>query len=149
MKTFKSLSLTLFFGLLFTSLSFSQNQIEASLSCDVAALKAGTPAYEACHFVDQDHETDTRDYTTYAEIGDTIIWSGQSTDGSANIDIRKIKHDGGTNVFNKPEIDGSSTVVGEIKNNTNGKPYKYKISFKINNKGTMYSIDPKIKAGGD
>jgi len=73
MKTFKPLSLSLVFAVLFTGLSYAQNQIDAILSCDVAALEAGTPAYEACSFVDQEPGTDTREYTTYAEIGDTII----------------------------------------------------------------------------
>ncbi len=148
MKTFKPLSLSLVFAVLFTGLSYAQNQIDAILSCDVAALEAGTPAYEACSFVDQEPGTDTREYTTYAEIGDTIIWRGESTDGSAAVDIRKIKYHKGTNVFNKTDLDGETTVVGTIKKNTNGKPYKYKISFKIDNKGKMHSIDPKIKAGG-
>lgn len=149
MKTFNPLCFALVFALFFTGLSFSQNQIEATLNCNVEALNNGTPAYEACHFVGQDPETDTREYTTYADVGDTITWRGQSTDGSASIDIIKIKYEAGTNVFNKPELDGQTTVVGTVKNKTNGKPYKYKISFKIDNKRKLYSIDPKIKAGGD
>ncbi len=148
MKTFKSLLFALVFALFFTGLSFSQNQIDVTLSCNVDSLKAGTPAYKACHFVDQDPETDTREYTTNADVGDTITWRGQSTDGSAEIKIRKIKYESGTNVFNKPELEGQTTVVGTVKNKTNGKPYKYKISFKIDNKRKTYSIDPKIRAGG-
>ncbi len=147
MKTFKSLFLSLVFVVFFTGLSYAQNQIDATLSCDVAALEASTPAYQACSFVDQQPGTDTREYTIYAEIGDAIIWSGESTDGSAAIDIRKIKYDKGTNVFNKTDLDGETTVVGEVKKNTNGKPYKYTISFKVNNKGRMYRIDPKVSVG--
>jgi hypothetical protein len=148
MKIFKPLFLSFVFTLLFSGLMYAQDQIDATLSCDVAALEAGTPAYEACSFVNQEPGTDTREYTIYAEIGDTIIWRGESTDGSAAIDIRKIKYDRGTNVFNKPELDGETTVEGTVKRNTNGEPYKYTITFKINNTGGNYKIDPKIKSGG-
>ncbi len=34
---------------------------------------------------------------------------------AAAIDIRKIKYDKGTNVFNRKELDGETTVVGEVK----------------------------------
>ena len=81
-------------------------------------------------------------------MGDTIIWDGESSDGTAAIDIRKIKYGRGTNVFNDKELDGETTVVGTIQRNTDGQPYKYKISFKINNTGKTYSIDPKIIVGG-
>ncbi len=148
MKIFKSLFFALVFALFFTGLSFSQNQFAASLNCNVDSLKAGIPAYKACHFVGQVPNTDTREFTTYVEVGDAIIWSGQSTDGNTKIDIKKIKHEDGTNVFDKDELEGQAIVVGTIKKKTNGEPYKYKISFKINNKRKMYSIDPKIRAGG-
>ena len=92
--------------------------------------------------------TDTREYTIYDEVGDTIIWDGESSDGMAAIDIRKIKYGKGTNVFNDRELDGETTVEGTLERNTNDKPYKYKISFKINNTGKTYTIDPKIIVGG-
>ncbi len=114
----------------------------------MAALQAGNPEYQVCQFTDQAPGTDTREYTIYAEVGDTIIWGGESSDGSAAIDIRKIKYHKGTNVFKKKELDGETTVVGEVQEKTNGKPYKYKIYFKIDNTGKMYSIDPKIIVGG-
>jgi len=149
MKILKTLFLSLVFILFMATSAYSQNQIEVTLSCDVAALKAGTPAYEACSFVDQEPGTDTREYTIYAEIGDTIIWRGESTDGSAAIDINKIKYERGTEVFKNPFKDGTSTVVRTIKNSTKGKKdYKYEITFKIDNKGKPFYIDPKVRVGG-
>lgn len=147
MKTLKSISLSLIFIFAFTTL-YSQDEHRVTLKCNVAALEADNPPYQVCQFVNQERGTDTRDYTIYAEVGDTIIWNGESSDGSAAIDIRKIKYDRGTNVFNNKELDGETTVVGTVQHNTEGNPYKYKISFKINNTGKTYSIDPKIIAGG-
>ena len=147
MKTLKPFLLSLIFIFACTSL-YSQDEHRATLKCNVAALQAGNPAYQVCQFTDQEPGTDPREYTIYAEVGDTIIWDGESSDGTAAIDIKKIKYNKGTNVFNSRDLDGETTVVGTINNRTNDKPYKYKISFKIDNTGTMYSIDPKIIVGG-
>ena len=147
MKTLKSFLFS--FILLFVfGISYGQNSDTRTLRCNVAALEADNPPYQVCQFTDQDRGTDTRDYTIYAEVGDTIIWDGESSDGTSTIDIRKIKYGKGTNVFNDKELDGETTVVGTIQRNTEGKPYKYKISFKINNTGKTYTIDPKIIVGG-
>ena len=146
MKTLKPFLLSLIFIFACTTL-YSQDEHRVTLKCNVAALEAGNPAYQVCQFTDQAPGTDTRDYTIYAEVGDTIIWNGESSDGSAAIDIRKIKYHRGTNVFNKKDLDGETTVVGTVQRNTDGNPYKYKISFKIDNTGKMYSIDPKVKVG--
>jgi hypothetical protein len=147
MKTLKPFLLSLVFIFACTTL-YSQDEHRVTLKCNVAALQAGNPAYQVCQFTDQEPGTDTREYTIYAEVGDTIIWDGESSDGTAAIDIKKIKYNKGTNVFNSRDLDGETTVVGTINNTTNDKPYKYKISFKIDNTGTMYSIDPKIIVGG-
>ena len=147
MKTLKPILLSLVFIFACTTL-YSQDEHRVTLKCNVAALKAGNPAYQVCQFVNQEPGTDTRDFTTYAEVGDTIIWDGESSDGTAAIDIKKIKRAKGTDVFNGKNPEGDTTVVAEIEEKTTGKPYTYKISFKINNTGTMYSIDPKIIVGG-
>lgn len=148
MKTLNPLLFGLLIVLMCCNYSYGQDQIRVTLKCNVPALKAGNPAYQVCQFVDQEPGTDTREYTIYAEVDDTIIWDGESSDGSAAIDIKKIKYNKGTNVFSKRELEGETTVTGQIKEKTNGKPYKYKISFKINNKGKIYTIDPKIIVGG-
>ncbi len=149
MKPLKSFLLSLIFVLVFSHVSYGQDVYEVTLRCNVAALQAGNPAYQVCQFTDQEPGTDTREFTIYAEVGDTIIWDGESSDGNAAIDIRKIKYGRGTNVFNDKELVGETTVEATVERNTNGKPYKYKISFKIDNTGKTYSIDPKIVVGGN
>ncbi len=149
MNTQKRYYLSLLCVFLFSGIIYAQDQIDVVLRCNVAALNDGAAPSTACRFVGQDPDTPTEEFTTYAEIGDTIIWSGESTDGSTAIDIRKIKYERGTNVFDSTDLDGATTVVGSIKNQTNGKDYKYRISFKINNTGKTHSIDPKIRVGGD
>ena len=148
MKTLKTYLLCLILVFAFSATSYGQDQLRVTLKCNIPALEAGNKPYEVCQFVDQEPGTDTRDYTIYAEVGDTITWDGESSDGTGAINIRKIKHGKGNNVFNKKDLDGETTVVGTIKNKTNDKPYKYKISFKINNTKKTYSIDPKIIVKG-
>ena len=148
MKISKSFLLSIIFIFAFYTSTYSQDEHRVTLKCNVAALQADNPPYQVCQFVNQEPGTDTREYTIYAEVGDTIIWDGESSDGTAAIDIRKIKYHRGTNVFNKKDLEGETTVVGTVKNETNGNLYKYKISFKIDNTGKMYSIDPKVRVGG-
>ncbi|WKK65661.1 hypothetical protein [Lutimonas zeaxanthinifaciens] len=148
MKILKTLLLSSIFVLVMCNTGYAQDEINLTLRCDIQALQDGTAAYQACRFVGQDPDTDTRDHTVYANVGDTIFWSGESTDGSGAIDIQKIKYERGTNVFDRDELDGTTTVTGIIKRNTSNKPdYKYTISFKIDGTGKMYSIDPKLKVG--
>jgi len=143
MNSMKKLSL--FLTLVCFATSYGQETHKATLICNLAALNSETPAYEACYFSEQQPGTDTREFTIYVKVGDIIEWDGMSTDGEGAIDIKKIKYESGTNVFNKPEIDGVTTVVGTVRQDTEGKPeYKYKISFKVNDTGRMYSIDPKV-----
>ena len=148
MKTLKPLFYGLLIVLMCCNYSYGQDQIKATLKCNVTALKAGNPAYQVCQFEGQERGTDTRNYTINAEVDDTITWNGESSDGSSAINIKKIKYNKGTNVFSKKELEGETTVVGQIKEKTNGKPYKYKISFKIDNTRKKYTIDPKIIVGG-
>ncbi|MCA0933324.1 hypothetical protein LCM02_12750 [Lutimonas saemankumensis] len=148
MKITKTLLSCAVLILVMCHMGFAQDEINLTLRCDIQALQSGTEEHQACRFVGQDPDVDTREYTVYANVGDTIFWNGESSDGSGAVDIQKIKYSGGTNVFDKDELDGTTTVTGIIKKNTRNKPdYKYTISFKIDGKGKMYSIDPKLKVG--
>lgn len=149
MKIFKTFLLSAAFVLILSNMGYAQDEINLTLRCDIQALQNGTAAYQACQFVGQDPASDTREFTVYANVGDTIFWSGESTNGSGAINIQKIKYSGGTNVFDRDELDGTTTVTGIIRRNTSNKPdYKYTISFKIDDTGRMYSIDPKLSVGG-
>lgn len=147
MRLPRQLFLIIFITLISFNASYGQD-LNPILKCNVAELKDKVVPYLACHFEGQDEDTDTRDYTIEAEVGDTITWQGESESGNDAIFIRKIKLSQGTNIFGKDFIDGVETVTGVIKHNTKNKPdYKYTIHFKINNSGKMYKIDPKVKVG--
>jgi len=151
MKILKTLFVSVVFLLFMSHLTYAQDANKyLTLRCDIQALQDGEAPYLACQFTVQEPDTDTREFTTEVNVGDTILWEGVSSDESGEIDIMKIKYAGGTNVFDKDELDGTTTVSGRVRRNTKNKPdYKYIISFKINGTGKMYSIDPKIIVGGD
>jgi len=146
MKTkliYSFLTFTLF---LMINSAFGQEHT-ATLVCDVEALKNNTPADEACYFAEED--VNPVDFTIVANIGDEILWSGDTDANDNTIQIRKIKFEKGTEVFNSSEKEGTSTIVRTVKYSTKNKPdYKYTISFKINNTGKMYKIDPKVRVRG-
>ena len=66
----------------------------ATLVCDVEALKNNTPADEACYFAEED--VNPVDFTIVANIGDEILWSGDTDANDNTIQIRKIKFEMGT-----------------------------------------------------
>lgn len=147
MKSLRQMYLIIFIALVSINFSFGQD-LNPILKCNIAELKDKVEPFLACHFEGQDEDTDTRDYTIEAEVGNTIIWQGESESGNDSIFIRKIKLAQGTNIFDRDFINGVETVTGVVKHNTKNKPdYKYTIHFKINNSGKMYKIDPKVKVG--
>lgn len=88
---------------------------------------------------------DIENFTIEVSVGDTLIWNGVSSISSEiAVDIKKIKHDKGTNVFDKDELDGNQSVVGTAKRETLGKNYKYTISFNVSNNPGLFRIDPII-----
>jgi len=98
-----------------------------------------------CNF-GQEEGVSNEEYSIEVNVGDTIIWEGVSTSSDTDvIAIRKIKYERGTNVFDGDEIEGTSTVVGTVLRPTGEQDYKYKISFKVNDTGATYYIDPKVK----
>jgi len=120
----------------------------ATLVCDVQALNNDTPASEACYFAEEE-DVNPIDFTIEANIGDEILWSGETDADGNTIQIKKIKFERGTEVFNSIEKEGASTIVRTVKFSTKNKPdYKYTISFKINDTGRLYKIDPKVRVGG-
>jgi hypothetical protein len=85
-------------------------------------------------------------FTIAAEVGDIIRWNGNSSsDPNVVIEIRKIKHDKGQNLFPAKEMDGMAVVEGTITRGNHGDDYKYIIFFKIGDTGAMHKIDPKIQ----
>ena len=90
------------------------------------------------------------DFEITVEDGATIIWEGASTSSDDTVDIYMIKRERGPRIFSSNEIlrNGSGNVQGTVRRRSNSDPYKYKILFKVNGTGSMYTIDPKIRVGG-
>lgn len=134
MKTIRPfLSLLLFF-----CATIMMAQQTATLVCDIEALQAGSEPSDVCYFA-EDPDINPQDFTLDVYVDEEITWVGDEP-----IAIRKIQHYGGTKVFKKdPEGDGE--VRAKPNKKTDGRPYRYKIHFKINNTGKNYKIDPIIK----
>lgn len=107
-----------------------------------------------CNF-GQAPEISNEDYTTDANVGDTIVWRGvSSTNPDDQVLIESINHEGdkgGRDIFGRNYLPGENGIVqGVILNSTEeGLPYKYKITFRVLNAGEprqgVYNIDPKIR----
>lgn len=115
-----------------------------TLVCNSDELKT-KKTHEACYFA-QDPDVDPREFLITVNVGDVILWEGQSVSGEDRIDIKKIKWDKGTKIFDKDFIDGIETVTGTVKYDTKDKKdFKYTIQFKVNDSEKMYKIDPKVR----
>ena len=135
------LSISLF---LLCNQAFGQDYT-VTLVCDTAELLDGMEEHKAC-YIAESPDTDPRDFTITVNVGDTILWNGEGASDGQTLLIKHIKFEKGTNIFNKRELDGETTVEGKVKHNTKDKPdYKYKIKFKITESGKMYKIDPKVR----
>jgi hypothetical protein len=146
MKTSKQLLILFAIALFsFSYTSFSQAvEHTVTLVCNTEELKTKQP-YEACYFA-EDPDVDPREFLITVNVGDIITWEGQSESGEDSIDIKKIKWDHGTKIFDKDFIDGIETVTGTVKHDTkNKKDFKYTIQFKVNDSGKKHKIDPKVK----
>lgn len=146
MKTSKKYFILLAIALFsFSHTSFSQvEEHTVTLVCKTDQLKTKKP-YEACYFA-QAPNVDPREFLITVNVRDIIIWEGQSESGEDKIDIKKIKWDHGTKIFDKDFTDGIETVTDTVKHDTRNKEdFKYTIQFKVNDSRKMYKIDPKVK----
>jgi hypothetical protein len=154
MKSFSAI----FLIFLFSTIGFSQETITIKLIVDTANFDPNNlPA--SCSFEarwESGHvEMSTgnlEDFKVEATVEDTIIWEGQALDSVKIVDIKKIRRDGGKEIFDKRSHTGSrqgnsnrETVKSKVLYSTeNGEDYKYKIKFSIDN-GAWHKIDPKVK----
>lgn len=110
---------------------------------------------QTCHFDGQPEGVSNEAFTIEANVGDVIVWQGvSSTSASDVVEITNITHDGsngGKNIFGKDLLpEGTSRkVTSRITQSSGEAGYKYKIAFKVTNKGkrsgTLH-IDPVIQA---
>lgn len=107
-----------------------------------------------CNF-GQPADISNEDFTTDANVGDTIVWRGiSSTNPGDQVLIESINHEGdrgGRDIFGQNVLPGENGMVqGVVRNSTaGGPPYKYKITFRVLNNDEprqgVYNIDPKIR----
>ena len=111
---------------------------------------------QTCNF-GQAEGISNQNFTVEANIGDTIIWRGESTSSPSDIvNITAINHEGGKNVFDQNRLGGNGQtpelVIGTVVTGAPGDEDKYKVSFKVLNNGSRrngtFHIDPVIKVGG-
>ena len=124
---------------------FAYGQQTVTLVCNPAAIDE-SGATGACYFVGGE-DVNPEEFTTFASVGETITWEGQSTSEDDSIDVFMIKYQGGVNVFNREELPGEAIVQGRVERATpDNEPYKYEIRFKVNSTGRLYKIDPIIRS---
>ena len=104
---------------------------------------------ETCNF-GQESGIENKDFTIWVNVGDTIIWKGESTSSDeVLVNIDAINHEGGKNVFDKNKLRGDGQVpekvTGTVIQGAPGDEDKYKISFKMSNRNGTFHIDPIIK----
>jgi hypothetical protein len=94
------------------------------------------------------------DFTIEVNVGDSITWVGvsSSSPGTDLVNITKIKHAKGKDIFGKDLLPGNKkNISGKVLTRATGEEtYKYEISFTVTNNGVKrngtFHIDPKIQA---
>ena len=139
--------------LLFAQFMSGQQVREIVLRVDTGNIQ-NPNVNDFCNF-GQPEDISNEDFTTDANVGDTIVWRGISTTNPADqVLIESINHEGdkgGRDIFGRNVLPGENGIVqGVILNSTEeGLPYKYKITFRVLNSGNprqgVYNIDPKIR----
>ncbi len=92
-----------------------------------------------------------KDFKTFVELGDKIIWGGVSSSSPKEdiVKIIKIKYKKGSKILNELELIGETSVVGKVKNGIKGDEEEYLIQFTVFNNGIrrngIFKIDPKLE----
>ena len=156
---FSGLAFVFFFCLA----SFAQDTITVKLFVNLKTLERGN-INSSCRFEATHSNYDSviksngslEDFLIVATKNDVVLWEGASaTDCCEVIDIKKIKREDGTRIFESKSKKGSKLgatrnkiVAPKIMNITDaGEDYKYQLKFKVNRKWRAYKIDPKIRVG--
>jgi hypothetical protein len=139
--------------LFFAQLAAGQQVREIVLYVDTGNIQ-NPNVNDFCNF-GQPADISNEDFTTDANVGDTIVWRGvSSTNPDDQVLIESINHEGdkgGREIFGQNVLPGENGMVqGVVRNSTaGGPPYKYKITFRVLNNDEprqgVYNIDPKIR----
>lgn len=123
---------------------------DVSITLNVETRKISENNIDSCSNFGQGPGISNENFSTSANVGDTIIWQGVSSSAPETdvVNISKINHHSGNNVFKHHELKGKGhpeKVSGAVKNHTNGDGETYTLSFTVFNGQTergKYKIDP-------
>lgn len=138
--------------LLVCNINFGQTHV-ITLNVNTAELtKDNVNSDEITYFTAPDTQIDVESppeaFEITVEDGSTIVWEGVSTSSDEDmVDIFMIKHVNGPRIFSSGDINGNGNgkARGVVKKQQSDEAFKYTILFKVNRRGRMYKIDPKIK----
>jgi hypothetical protein len=109
---------------------------------------------DSCSNFGQEPGISNENFSTAANVGDTVIWQGISSSAPETdiVNIIKINHYSGNNVFNQPKLIGNGLrpekVSGIVQKDTGGGTEEYTIFFNVfngvNKRPGIFSIDPKL-----
>ncbi len=95
------------------------------------------------------------DFLTEVSLGDIVMWNGVSSSApdQDKVIITSINHEGGARIFGRNTLKDSKqnpgVVVGIVSEGKEGDEEKYKVSFKVLNRGNQrngtFHIDPKLQ----
>jgi hypothetical protein len=129
-----------------------ENTIYVTLNVDTGQITNQNLA-QTCYFTDQPDDTALEDFTVQANVGDTIIWQGISTNAPSTdiVHIQTIHHHHGRNAFDQEDHFGDDRIhkiSKRVQFSANGdQSYKYTLTFTVFNNGNKrgtYRIDPII-----
>jgi len=126
--------------------------VNVTLSVNTGSIE--NPNVDAYCTFGQGNGVSNENYTTVANVGDTITWQGVSSSSPSTdvVNITSINYTGGQNIFDQNVIGGNNgnpeKVIATIANNTQNEEEEYTINFTVyngtNRRNGSFSIDPKI-----
>jgi len=144
----------------FNGISQSTNEYTVTLTVDLDELGDDPDAPGGCTFtVDPatallvNDPANPKSFAIAVNDGATITWEGATTSGE-EVQIKKISYLSGTEIFNRKTIygkikEGKEKVTGKaLRKTPEGQDFEYLIRFKAPGNPKKFTIDPKIKVGG-
>ena len=131
-----------------------ENTIYVTLNVDTSQITDQNLA-QSCYFTGQPDDTAMEDFTVEANVGDTIIWQGISTNAPSTdiVHIQTIHHHHGRNAFDREDHfgdDRSHKISKKVQYSAEGEQsYKYTLTFTVFNNGNKrgtFHIDPIISS---
>ena len=150
----KKIILSLLFVCGVISAVLSQTTHTITLYVNTAQITKAEDAYLYAYFEGQPENTDTREFTTFVNPGDMVVWRAVSLSSEADqVLVEMINYQGGDNLFDSNVLrdteENRGIVTGVIQAGTQGMEEKYVISFRVFNNGQqrngIFHIDPKLK----